>query len=555
MSGADKQPFDRHPIDWGGAWGAMRVRFRVRTSAGHELSFASKDTFEEFVRSGDLSLDDLVYDAEDGSWAPARTHPIVLAIQYEEEEEAAPGGDRAQGPDEAADPGSGAASAGGKSRGDAPTREADKPVGLSLAPPRKTTESDPSGTLDADPAAADGSATPASDELGLDLVLTDEVSAEEDKRAFLEKLKAERASESDGGLTRSEGFQGFRIDSGSFTEMLKKGPTVDEPATPKPSTEPPRAPTRPSTPSAPTRRPPTPRAPTGRPPIARPPTSDSAASRPSRSKPRKKAGFGRLFFGLVLLAAFGWIGYAAFGVLAVPPEVTIDRSGTSDDPADPVDPIDVGSPRPDPVREPVIANTVAAVRERAQERYLSSTQALLRDLRPIPDIWPEGQYLALPTDHPEIVDVWQSYIATIRAVRASDTERYRTAYEAALDDAVVEGEARETWLATAMSAFVATSPLREAHFDRVENLATAAIQSHNALVEAEGLILYDPTGSTGRAAAIGQGMSGRDADSQLLLDQVVDLLERRLDADGAGPGDGPSVREWVWDGFLDAATR
>ena len=42
--------------------------------------------FEDFVRSGDLSPEDLVYDAESGSWAPSRTHPIVLDIEYEKEE-------------------------------------------------------------------------------------------------------------------------------------------------------------------------------------------------------------------------------------------------------------------------------------------------------------------------------------------------------------------------------------------------------------------------------------------------------------------------------------
>ena len=62
----------------------MPVRFRIRASAGQELSFASQEMFEDFVRSGDLSPDDLVYDAEDGSWFPARTHPIVLEIGYEE---------------------------------------------------------------------------------------------------------------------------------------------------------------------------------------------------------------------------------------------------------------------------------------------------------------------------------------------------------------------------------------------------------------------------------------------------------------------------------------
>ena len=68
----------------------MAVRFRIRTSAGQELSFASHDTFEVFVRDGDLSPDDLIYDGETGSWSPARTHPIVLEIEYEKDDQGEP---------------------------------------------------------------------------------------------------------------------------------------------------------------------------------------------------------------------------------------------------------------------------------------------------------------------------------------------------------------------------------------------------------------------------------------------------------------------------------
>ena len=75
--------------------------------------------------------------------------------------------------------------------------------------------------------------------------------------------------------------------------------------------------------------------------------------------------------------------------------------------------------------EPVIADTEAAVRERTRERYLTSTQAAFRDLRPIPEAWPEGPYLSIPSDHPDVVDVWQHYRTTVREVRATDEERYQ----------------------------------------------------------------------------------------------------------------------------------
>jgi len=64
----------------------MSGRFRIRTSHGQELSFASHEMFAEFVRSGELSPDDVVYDATTREWAPARTHPVVLQIELEAEE-------------------------------------------------------------------------------------------------------------------------------------------------------------------------------------------------------------------------------------------------------------------------------------------------------------------------------------------------------------------------------------------------------------------------------------------------------------------------------------
>jgi hypothetical protein len=69
------------------------------------------------------------------------------------------------------------------------------------------------------------------------------------------------------------------------------------------------------------------------------------------------------------------------------------------------------------------------------------------------------------------------------------------------------------------------------------------------------VIVYDPSGATGRAGGIGAGTSGRDSDAQFLLDQVIDLIETALAADGMGPREGSNVREWVWGGFLAAVSR
>jgi hypothetical protein len=76
----------------------MAVRFRIRTPGGQELSFGSLAMFTEFVRSGELAADDLVYDGETGEWAPARTHPLVLELEAERGGDAPPSGAEERSP-------------------------------------------------------------------------------------------------------------------------------------------------------------------------------------------------------------------------------------------------------------------------------------------------------------------------------------------------------------------------------------------------------------------------------------------------------------------------
>jgi hypothetical protein len=506
----------------------MSIRFRIRTPGGQELSFASVKMFEDFVRSGDLSDNDLVYDAQDGSWAPARTHPIVLEIQYELENppaeveaDGAPGGanEEEPGPDNA--------------------------FGLSLAPAPQGSEGvEPSGGPAADDEESPGAENTHTDSdadasglgFGLDLALPDAPSAEEERQRFLERMAAERADERD--LTfGDDGVSGFQMETtGSMADLV-----APEPAPPPP---PPRAPvsTDPFRPREPVStgpsRPAAPRDERDRRPEPRPPA------------PSKGGGAGRLLVGVLLVGVLGVGGFLGLRMAQGDDEAEPEPSET------PVEAIPVESePEPEPTPEPVIARTEGAVRERAQERFLTATQNAFRDLPSVPDAWPGGAYLALPSAYPEVLDTWQAYLVTARRVRADDGARYAAAYEAALDDAVIEGDERNTRLEAALVEFEASAAARAAHFDRVEALASAAIQSHNALVEAEGLLIYDGSGDDVAAGPIGAGVSARDEDSAVLLEQVVELLTATLEAEGLGPRSGENVRAWVWDGFLNTVTN
>lgn len=504
----------------------MSVAFRIRTQAGQELSFASREAFEDFVRSGDLSPEDLVYDAEIGSWSSAQTNPVVLEIQYPDEDEedvAASTGELEASPEESAEESS-AGSSSETSNGD---HEEAPDLGLSLAPATEVTPKDdpvvdlsvpeierefapPMEPAAETPAVEDAGGEPA---FGLDLAPAADVNPDEASANFVEKLEAEREGAFD--FSGDDGFGALTMENrGSMADMISAAEPAAEPeAKPTPRPKPRSKPRRP---------------------------------RPRPAKPEKSGGLGKLVAAIVFLGVLGGGGYFGFRAMGAEPDPDV--------PVDPaVEPIAV-EPEPDPGPQPVIATTEAAVLERALERYLTASQSVLRNLESVPEPWSTAEYFATPSNYADVVPVWEGYLVAIREARAGDRDRYLVAFDAALDDAAIQGEERGERQGRALAAFDSVSFARTAHFDRVEALASAAIQSHNALTDIEGLILIDASGASGIQNGIGRGAYGRDPDSQLLLDQVVDVLNATLEADGAGPGSGSNVREWVWGGFLDAAT-
>jgi hypothetical protein len=465
----------------------MSVRFRIRTPGGQELTFASHETFLEFVRSGDLAPDDLVYDAETGSWSSAQTSPAVLEVEME--------------------------------------REVTVDAEASDAAPDETAATADDGGLGVDGI------------LGLELAPVPSLSPEDAAKAFVAKMEAERQASPDyvaseqplGGVTRE--------DSTSLASMLDSPPPP--PATPGGPLHGGRAARLGRSDESHLRPGPT---------FAEAQRAEAAASAPKprgQTAPRGSGG-GRFVMMAVVVAILGAGAYFGYPLLRDAP---VDAGGDTVPGALPVDPV------PPPVRAPVIESTPTAVRERALERFLTATQTALRDLPNVPTEWGEGRYFSAPSDFPEVLDVWQTYLSMIRSVRQGDAARYRAAYESALDDAGITGDARVERLSQGFAAFAGAQALGVAHFDRVEALASAAIQTHSALLEAEGLILFDPGGTAGAQEGLGRGAYGRDPDSQQLLDQVLAVLSERLDADGFGPRSGSNVREWVWNGFLDAFTR
>lgn len=171
----------------------MSARFRIRTPQGQELSFASEEMFADFVRSGELSEGDLVYDASTGEWSPALTHSLVLDVQ--------------SGPDE--DP------------------DVDEPEGAS----------GPRG----DAGSAEAASTGAGD---IGFQLAPEQSPEEASAAFVREMEAERAAE----FERKQDLRGLQSDesgSGLLKDIQRTPPeppslpsSDDDVAAPAPQREP-----------------------------------------------------------------------------------------------------------------------------------------------------------------------------------------------------------------------------------------------------------------------------------------------------------------------------
>ena len=213
----------------------MSVAFRIRTQAGQELSFASREAFEDFVRSGDLSLDDLVYDAETGSWSSALTHPMVLEIQYAAEQAA-----EAEAAEVAAQEAQADAAADDVAPPDEDEDEdVEEDLGLSLAPAQEIEPKslddveDPSVPeieravmMPEDPVEVVAD-TADEDESSLELAPEQEQDAEEAKRAFVAKMESERASSFDFGADAASLGSVTMENRGSMADMITAAPTPE----------------------------------------------------------------------------------------------------------------------------------------------------------------------------------------------------------------------------------------------------------------------------------------------------------------------------------------
>ena len=201
--------------------------------------------------------------------------------------------------------------------------------------------------------------------------------------------------------------------------------------------------------------------------------------------------------------------------------------------------------------EPILADTEEALRERASARFLSRALNSLSGLPAVPEDWLDGRYLANASQYPGVSDTWTAYLEAVRRLRVDETELYSASYLSALDDARVSGATRTLRLASALSRFESDRPARAAHYDRVTELATAALGLHDLLLEREQAIEYEPAVGTRISADPILQAASADPETQRLVEAALDRVLDALSARGAGPVAAAGVRTWIFEGLRD----
>ncbi|MEX2467250.1 MAG: hypothetical protein WD995_10085 [Gemmatimonadota bacterium] len=455
----------------------MSARFRIRTPQGQELSFGSEEMFADFVKSGELSSGDLVYDATTGEWSPALTHSLVLEFQSGGDDRSSEGEDA-----HVSEPGSEALSGGGE----------------------ETVTPSESGA-------------PTDDGADLGFQLAPEQTPEEAAAAFVKEMEAEREAE----FERRQELKGLKSDesgTGLLREIERTPPEPPSGQTPSRgqdawSGEDARAPESTYEAPAPRRK---------------------SARRASSPRRRGRGISGRFVFWAL---TFGVVGV---GVLLGPDLIAL--AGVNTEGAD-VGEVDTGAP--------ILPDTEEALRARADVRFLSRVLQSFAALPAIPNTWLDGRYLANASEYPGVRAAWVAYLEAIRRVRVDEDEYYSAAYLSALDDARVTGATRTLRLASALSRFESEGAERQAHYDRVAELATAAIDLHDLLVEREASITYEPAVGTRISADPILQAAGTDPETQQLLEAALDRVLDALSERQVGPVEASRVPDWMFEGLRD----
>ncbi|HSG06775.1 MAG TPA: hypothetical protein VLA36_00355 [Longimicrobiales bacterium] len=364
-----------------------------------------------------------------------------------------------------------------------------------------------------------GSASPGDGELSLELVEPDSASPEEEARAFIAKMDEERRSDPDRPALSLE------------VPLVQGGTEVSSDFVPEPEAPQPEAP--------------------GSEAADGPPRGESApfgyeagaAAVVPRPVPRRRRPAPFRVSGRAL-AAIAAGAFVVVMLVVMWPERMVDQlpqaGGGTDEAVSPLR------------RVPVTEEQTRAL---ALTGFLDGVEALRDEMGvgDVPRMWLEGQYLADPGSYPEVRMYWTRFLAFIEAARGAEATLYRGAYLTAAAEAGLTGPVRSLRLASAQEDFAGSRGRRAVIYQKLEELAFAALALDDLVVELSGRVTYEPIRGPRVSADPIIEAAGTDAEAQARLEAALDRVLGVLQGPTGGPAkDRAGVPGWLAEGLREA---
>ena len=117
-----------------------------------------------------------------------------------------------------------------------------------------------------------------------------------------------------------------------------------------------------------------------------------------------------------------------------------------------------------------------------------------------PEAWLSPDYLAHPSEHTDVARYWGRYDSLVDALRAREEDLFRSGYVTRMQRKGITGTVLTIQLARALVEFRDDAPRREGLYRSMDELATAALALHEALLVDEGARAGQAPGGTPGAA-------------------------------------------------------
>ncbi|HSM03539.1 MAG TPA: hypothetical protein VK858_02910 [Longimicrobiales bacterium] len=190
-----------------------------------------------------------------------------------------------------------------------------------------------------------------------------------------------------------------------------------------------------------------------------------------------------------------------------------------------------------------LAPSMEAAKSGAFEDMVRGMEALRSRMRvdEPPESWMGGPYLANALGFPEVRAFWTRYLEYVEALEGEEEELFRSGFMARLQSQGIAGPVLSIRLARALRDFRADRPRRNEIYGGMEELADAAIDLHDFLVENTDRITYAPVDQGVTDDPILEAVA-EDEDTR---EELWDRLERLADALDRVAGEDPLERRDV----------